>query len=117
MRRCRFRTESSCLDSAFSIDEAKNYFENIEKIKKPRASCVFAEKDFILNQLKSRAQQRGSAANHEEKGDDDDEDDDYDESELIGRQVIDDDTSDEDDDEQSNEKKKNEREDEDEHVV
>lgn len=86
VRRCRFRTESSCLDSAFSVDEAKNYFENIEKLKKPRASCVFAEKDFILNQLKSRA------SNNE--ADDEDDDDDYDESELIGRQVIDDDSDD-----------------------
>jgi hypothetical protein len=35
----RIRTESSCLDSAFSYDEATNYFDNIV-MNKPRPSCI-----------------------------------------------------------------------------
>jgi hypothetical protein len=42
MRRSRLRTESSCLDSAFSIDEAVNYFNQVDakQMYKPRPSCI-----------------------------------------------------------------------------
>lgn len=48
----RVRTDSSCLDSAFSVDEAANYFKNIDskKLFKPRPSCVFAEKDLMVKE-------------------------------------------------------------------
>ena len=42
----RMRNESSCLDSAFSHDEAKNYFSKM--LNKTRPSCVSAEKNNII---------------------------------------------------------------------
>lgn len=42
----RNRTESSCLDSAFSINEAMDFFSS-QRLAKLRPSCVFAEKDFL----------------------------------------------------------------------
>ena len=42
----RVRNESSCLDSVFSLDEAANYF-NSKLLHKPRASCVYAEKNLL----------------------------------------------------------------------
>lgn len=47
------RTESSCLDSAFSVDEAAMYFRQVDhhKLFRPRPSCVFAEKDFMHGEV------------------------------------------------------------------
>jgi len=49
-RPARARNESCCLDSAFSMDEAMNFF-NSKDISKPRPSCVIAERD-LMNNLK-----------------------------------------------------------------
>lgn len=43
LRNTRTRTESSCLDSAFSPDESNNYFMS-RAARNPRPSCVFVEK-------------------------------------------------------------------------
>lgn len=73
----RRRNESCCLDSAFSQDEAVNYFQALESQRKPRASCVFAEKDFILNQLRQRNNnQQVDERDEDEDEDDEDEDED-----------------------------------------
>ena len=44
----RIRGESYCLDSAFTSDEAVNFF-NSRNTNKPRASCVLAEKNYMLS--------------------------------------------------------------------
>ena len=41
----RIRNDSYCLDSAFTSDEAVNFFNS--RINKPRASCVQMERNFI----------------------------------------------------------------------
>jgi hypothetical protein len=46
MKYGRKRNESYCLDSAFSSDEAINFF-NSRQINKQRPSCVMAEKNYI----------------------------------------------------------------------
>ena len=46
----RIRNESYCLDSAFTNDEAVNFF-NSRNFNKPRPSCVHAEKYYISNRL------------------------------------------------------------------
>jgi hypothetical protein len=45
----RMRTESSCLDSAFSYDEATNYFDNIV-MNKPRPSCIMTSSQHSLQE-------------------------------------------------------------------
>lgn len=45
----RVRTESHCLDSAFSIDEAARYFNSKKVLNKIRPSCVDAEKDYLYS--------------------------------------------------------------------
>ncbi|CAF0909096.1 unnamed protein product [Brachionus calyciflorus] len=49
----RIRTESNCLDSAFSYDEAASYFNKIDARKhfKPRPSCVHNERDLLNGNL------------------------------------------------------------------
>lgn len=51
--RRRIRTESNCLDSAFSLDEAASYFNRIDARQhyKPRPSCVHIEKDMLNGNL------------------------------------------------------------------
>lgn len=68
MRVGRVRNESSCLDSAFSLEEAMRYFNNKDRFK-PRPSCVGA---LMINRT------RKSQGFHD--GDDSDDDEDEDET-------------------------------------
>jgi len=72
----RVRTESSCLDSAFSVDEAANYFRHIEarKMFHPRPSCVFAERDAIRDPNVAGMYRRRGFSFRGSSTDEDDED-------------------------------------------
>jgi len=71
VRQPRIRAESSCLDSAFSLDEAAIYFNKVDakKIFKPRPSAVYAECSNLLNQ-----NQIMTFGDYDEEDDDDDDD-------------------------------------------
>jgi len=88
----RVRNESHCLDSAFSMDEAVNYFNSKKAaFNKPRPSCVNGEKNYIMN---NRANQQHREEDDYDDGNDDtyssrmhsrlDDDDDLEES-ILGK--------------------------------
>ena len=53
-RRSRLRTQSSCLDSAFSPDDAAIYF-NLKSSRLPRPSCVMMERAVINEEDRSES--------------------------------------------------------------
>ena len=74
----RVRCESSCLDSAFSMDEVVNYFHlrDVTCSNRLRSSCVQAEKTFLG--CREQAGDEEAEEDEEEEEDDDDDDDDDD---------------------------------------
>lgn len=62
-RRRRVRNDSTN-DSTFSNDEAESYFKQIEtkKMFRPRSSCVFVEKDLMVNKSQSIKRRGGISA-------------------------------------------------------
>jgi hypothetical protein len=97
----RMRNESSCLDSGFSVDEAVNYFKNIENknLFKARPSSVSGEKELLASAESTSGNKcNDTFCEHEEDAhhdhdEDDDEDDDSDEDEVYSPIFADEDES------------------------